>query len=75
MQNWKLELGLGSGGFTAPARLDPEPGGPLGQLYDLAKDPAEADNVYLKHPDVVARLTALLASYQQQGHSRPMRQQ
>jgi arylsulfatase A-like enzyme len=75
MQNWKLELGLGSGGFTVPARLDPEPGGPPGQLYDLAKDPQETDNVYLKHPDVVARLSALLASYQQQGHSRALRQQ
>jgi arylsulfatase A len=72
-QNWKLELGLGSGGFSAPAQLDPSPGGPQGQLYDLSKDPTESDNVYLKHPDVVARLTALLDRYREQGYSRPMR--
>lgn len=69
-QNWKLELGLGSGGFSIPAHLDPIPGGPQGQLYDLSKDPAESDNVYLKYPDVVARLTALLDRYREQGHSR-----
>ena len=28
--NWKLELGLGSGGFTAPAHVDPAPGGAKG---------------------------------------------
>jgi len=39
---------------------------------DLAKDPAESNNVYLQHPDVVARLTALLDRYQQQGYSRAM---
>lgn len=72
-QNWKLELGLGSGGFSAPANAEPAPGGPAGQLYDLATDPAESDNVYLKHPDVVARLTALLDRYREQGYSRPMR--
>jgi arylsulfatase A-like enzyme len=71
-QNWKLELGLGSGGFSSPAHADPKPEGPVGQLYDLSKDPAESDNVYLQHPDVVARLTALLDRYRQQGFSRPM---
>ena len=72
-RNWKLELGLGSGGFSTPVSLDPVPGGPQGQLYDLAKDPAESDNVYLQHPDVVARLTALLDRYRRQGYSRAMR--
>ena len=70
--NWKLELGLGSGGFSAPAHEDPVPGGPRGQLYDLSKDPAETENLYQKYPDVVARLTALLDRYRQQGYSRPM---
>ncbi|MBI3471882.1 MAG: arylsulfatase [Candidatus Solibacter usitatus] len=69
---WKLELGLGSGGFSPPRHLDPAPGGPQGQLYNLAKDPAETDNVWLKYPDVVAQLTALLDRYKQQGYSRPM---
>ena len=72
-RNWKLELELGSGGFSAPVHLDAVPGGPAGQLYDLAKDPTESENVYLQHPDVVARLTALLDRYQKQGYSRAMR--
>jgi arylsulfatase A len=69
---WKLELGLGSGGFTTPVRIDPRPGGPKGQLYRMSKDPTEADNLWLKYPDVVARLTALLEKYERQGYSRPM---
>ncbi len=69
---WKLELGLGSGGFSAPAHIDPKPGGPLGQLYHIGKDPTESDNVWLQHPEVVARLTALLEKYRRQGYSRPM---
>jgi hypothetical protein len=64
-------LGLGSGGFTKPANVEPEPGGPLGQLYDLAADPAETTNLYLDNPDKVAQLTALLARYQAEGRSRP----
>lgn len=70
--NWKLELGLGSGGFTTPAEVAPDAGGPQGQLYDLSKDPAESDNLYMKYPDVVARLTALLDRYRAQGYSRTM---
>jgi arylsulfatase A-like enzyme len=68
---WKLELGLGSGGFSAPATEDPKPGGPVGQLYDLAKDPEETTNVYQQSPEVVTRLTALLEKYQRDGRSRP----
>ena len=71
-KNWKLELGLGSGGFSTPVTLEPTPGGPEGQLYDLANDPAETNDVYLKHPNVVARLTALLDRYRNQGYSRAM---
>lgn len=70
--DWKLELGLGSGGFSPPAKEAPVPGGPKGQLYNLAKDPGENDNLYLKHPEIVARLTALLDQFQKQGHTRPM---
>jgi len=69
--NWKLVLGLGSGGFTAPATVEPEPGGPVGQLFDLATDPAETTNLYSANPDKVEELTALLDSYQTEGRSRP----
>jgi arylsulfatase A len=70
--NWKLELGLGSGGFSDPKTEEPKPGGPQGQLYDLAADPGESKNVWLERPDVVKRLTALLDAYKRQGYSRPL---
>jgi hypothetical protein len=38
----------------------------------MAADPAETDNLWLKRPDVVQRLTALLEKYQRQGYSRPL---
>jgi arylsulfatase A len=69
---WKLELGLGSGGFSLPKRIEPTPGGPQGQLYNIRKDPTESDNLWQKHPEIVARLTALLDKYRKQGYSRPL---
>jgi arylsulfatase A-like enzyme len=68
--DWKLILGRGSGGFTAPRRYDPAPGEPAGQLYNLADDPAETTNRYAEHPDLVADLTALLDQYRDTGRSR-----
>ncbi|MEM7307657.1 MAG: arylsulfatase [Planctomycetota bacterium] len=38
-------------------------GAPPAQLYDLAADPRQTTNVYTQHPDVVAELAALAASY------------
>jgi arylsulfatase A-like enzyme len=69
--DWKLELGLGSGGFSAPQHIEPKPGGPQGQLYNLREDPTEEDSLWLRRPEVVARLKALLEKYQRQGYSRP----
>jgi arylsulfatase A-like enzyme len=66
---WKLIEGLGSGGFTAPKREKPVPGGPTGQLYDLAADPGETRNVWAEHPEVVSRLQALLDGYRRDGRS------
>lgn len=68
---WKLELGLGSGGFSAPKRIEARPGEAKGQLYNLAADPGETTNLWLKKPDVVARLSALLDRYVKEGRSRP----
>jgi arylsulfatase A-like enzyme len=70
--NWKLEEGLGSGGFSDPKTADPQPGGPKGQLYNLANDPGELHNLYQEHPEIVGRLTQLLDKYESQGYSRPM---
>lgn len=69
---WKLILGLGSGGFTAPRQVEPKAGEPAGQLYNLSDDPAEQKNLWAKHPEIVERLTALLQRYRRQDHSRPM---
>ncbi|MXX77096.1 MAG: arylsulfatase [Holophagales bacterium] len=59
-RKWKLIEGLGSGGFTEPRQLAPEPGGAAGQLYELVADPAETNDLYLDRPDIVERLTAEL---------------
>jgi arylsulfatase A len=56
--DWKLINQLGSGGFTQPKTIKPGPGDPAGQLYNLRTDLAETNNLYLKHPEIVARLEA-----------------
>ena len=58
--DWKLIEGLGSGGFTQPARIEPQAGEPAGQLFNLAEDPSEQNNLYLERPDVVTRLQKIL---------------
>ena len=70
-RNWKLVLGRGSGGFSLPKKIDPKPGEPVGELYDMQADPGETRNLYAQDPDVVARLTRLLERYQAEGRSRP----
>jgi arylsulfatase A-like enzyme len=69
---WKLVEGLGSGGFTLPAKIAPQPGGPQGQLFDIQQDPNEREDLYLKHPEQVARLTTLLNQIRDQGRTRPV---
>jgi arylsulfatase A-like enzyme len=73
---WKLELCADSGGWS-----DPKPGSPEAaklprvQLYDLAMDIGETNNVQARHPEVVARLTKLLEQYINDGRSTPGRPQ
>jgi arylsulfatase A len=68
--NWKLIVGRGSGGFTNPQFIEPAAGEPAGQLYDMAVDPAETNNLYLGNPEKVDELMALLAGYRVGGSSR-----
>lgn len=68
--DWKLELGLGSGGFSAPRTVEPAPDGVTGQLYDLKDDPYEVYNLWAARPDIVERLTKLLNQYTVSGHTR-----
>jgi arylsulfatase A len=68
--DWKLCFELGSGGFTAPAKINPTPDGPRGQLYNLASDPSESNNLWLDQPEIVQRLTARFERYKKEGRSR-----
>ena len=68
--DWKLIEGRGSGGFTPPRFIDPAPGEPAGQLYNLKDDLQETQNLYLENPEVVEELTALLNKYRDDGRSR-----
>jgi len=67
---WKLVEGLGSGGFSEPAKLTAGPGDPAGQLYDLAADPAETTNRFAGEPEVVERLRAEMRRIVEAGRSR-----
>lgn len=69
---WKLIFGLGSGGFTPPHHLEPEPGRPRGQLYNIEADPLETENLWSERPEVVAQLTALFANYKENNRSAPL---
>jgi arylsulfatase A-like enzyme len=58
---WKYIDHLGSGGFISqPRTVEPEAGGPTGQLYNLEKDLGETTNLALEHPEIVERLSAEL---------------
>jgi len=61
--DWKLITHLGSGGFSDPRSVSPVPGGPQGQLYNLADDLGETDNLWLERPDLVQQLSEILQHY------------
>jgi arylsulfatase A-like enzyme len=68
---WKLILeSKGAGYHDGP----PETGSP-GQLYNLANDLYEKNDLWEKHPEIVKPLTKLLDKYKKQGYSRPVRSQ
>lgn len=66
---WKLIMGLGSGGWTTPVTAEPTADGPKGQLYDMDNDPGETRNLWLERPDLVEQLFRLLETYQRDGRS------
>lgn len=69
--DWKLIPTLGSAGFTQPKFTKPTPGGPAGQLYNLADDPFETNNLYSEHSEKVTALTALLDKRRKSDRTRP----
>ena len=69
--NWKLIVdNKTSGGWVEPAGDRPQPDTP-GQLYDLASDPYETEDLWERRPDIVKRLTLLLEKYKEDGRSAP----
>ena len=67
---WKLVLCPGSGGWSD--RFSPLPANPPPlQLYDMAQDPGERENLQDQHPEIVRRLTAKLQQIVTAGRSTP----
>jgi arylsulfatase A-like enzyme len=67
---WKLVDGLGSGGFSRPARIEPGPAGPSGQLHDLSADRVETTNRLAAEPRLVERFRAEMRRIAEAGRSR-----
>ncbi len=68
--DWKLIAGnLGTGGFVRASVIEPTPGGPQGQLYNIVDDPSERRNLWSEKPAIVSRLTSLMDLYRKQGRS------
>lgn len=54
-ERWKLICCPGSGGWSQPDE-SVGPDEPRQQLYDMARDPSEQQNIIAEHPDEAARL-------------------
>ncbi|QDP95022.1 arylsulfatase [Microlunatus elymi] len=55
MGRWKIEFTTGSGaGFTEPKGVAFDEDHPVGQLYDLDRDPYETTDLWSQRPEVVA---------------------
>lgn len=50
-----------------------DPSKPAGQLYNLATDPKEKENLWDKHPEVVKELQKMLKKYRTEKSSTPVR--
>lgn len=68
--DWKLILCPGSGGWSNPTNAEAAGKGlPEVQLYNIANDIQEKNNVEKDHPEIVKELTALLEKYIKEGRS------
>lgn len=68
--DWKYIDGLGSCGFSYPSQMKPVKNGPTGQLYHLAVDTLEMNNLFLHDPEKVEKLRSHLSKLVEQGYSR-----
>ena len=68
--DWKLIFSAGSGGWTDPTHgAALREGLPPIQLYNMAEDPSETENLQAEYPEVVSELAALLETYIDSGSS------
>ncbi len=58
--DWKLIEGLGSGGFTEPKEIKPLNSQANGQLFNIAEDIAEKNDVFTRNPAKVKELHDML---------------
>ncbi len=66
--DFKMILAGGSGGWTAPGeKAAVEQGLPKAQLYDMAADPGEQNNMYQSKPEIAEQLLAQLTEYVNSG--------
>ncbi|MFI3316175.1 MAG: arylsulfatase [Rikenellaceae bacterium] len=71
--DWKLLMTASSGGWSYPKPTDTATLAKLPpvQLYNMAQDPSETENLCLEKPEIVEQLKALLVEYITQGRSTP----
>jgi len=77
--SWKLIVGRGGRGSWSGRSAEPRGAtarrGPLGrsagQLYDLAEDLGESNNLYAEKPELITELTDLLERLVMDGRSTP----
>lgn len=68
--DWKLLLARGSGGWSSPRERE-SLDAPEAQLYNMATDPSETNNLYETHPELAAYLLDRLELYVRSGRSVP----
>lgn len=65
---WKLNMGLGGGGWT-PCNYHAAPDDPEGELFNMEADVGEKKNLYNDYPELVRDLTTRFNEIRFQGHS------
>lgn len=68
--HWKIIFGPGAGGFGSKGK-EAEPASDRVQLYDLAKDLGEKNNLAAENPELVTKLTAVMEKLVNDGRSTP----
>ncbi|MGB0580128.1 MAG: sulfatase family protein [Limisphaerales bacterium] len=62
--------GLGSGGFTQPSKIKGGKDKPKGQLFNLASDPGEANDLAAKNSDIVEQMRKRIDAIKSNGRTR-----